>query len=339
MTVRTAKELAEHLSCAMEGDASVRLRGVAGPEWAGEDDLVYVDSAKHLERVREAKARCVITSPDLRVAGKTLLLVERPKLAFVKAAAWLAAPVAPAGVHPTAVIAKSARIGAGVTVGPFAVIEDEATVGDGSEIGAYGFLGRGARVGSNCRLHPRVTLYAGARLGDRVIVHAGAVLGSDGFGYVTDQGRHWKFPQVGRLEVGDDAEIGANATMDRGSLGVTRVAAQAKIDNLVHVAHNVEIGEDGLLAGQSGIAGSTKIGPKVRMAGQSGIVDHLNIAEGITVGPKSLMTRSGQPHGVYYGFPARPVREWQRSVAHINSLDKLIRRINKLLGKAPADGA
>ncbi len=155
----------------------------------------------------------------MRAAGKTLLMAEKPKLAFVKAAAWLAAPEPAKGIHPTAVVAKSARIGAQVTVGPFAVIEDDVTVGDGSDVGAFGFLGRGAKLGAGCRLHPRVTVYAGTRLGDRVVVHAGAVLGSDGFGYVTDQGRHWKFPQVGSLEIADDAEIGANTTVDRGSLG------------------------------------------------------------------------------------------------------------------------
>jgi UDP-3-O-[3-hydroxymyristoyl] glucosamine N-acyltransferase len=333
MTLRTAKELAGHLACAIEGDGNTRLRGVAGPEWAGEEDLVYVDSPRHLERVRESKARCVIVAPaqaaDLRAAGRTLLLAEKSKLAFVKAAAWLAVPAAAGGVHATAVIAKSARLGAGVSVGPFAVIEDEVTVGDGSEVGAHGFLGRQVRLGGNCRLHPRVTVYAGTRLGDRVIVHAGAVLGSDGFGYVTDQGRHWKFPQVGRLEIGDDVEIGANTTVDRGSLGVTWLGAQVKLDNLVHVAHNVEIGERTILAAQTGVAGSSVIGRDVLVGGQVGIADHCRLEDGSVAGaqcgiPTGKVIRKGQ---VVWGTPARPIERFKEQYGWMTRLPGLARRL------------
>jgi UDP-3-O-[3-hydroxymyristoyl] glucosamine N-acyltransferase len=336
MTLRTAKELAEHLACAIEGDGGVRVRGVAGPEWAGEEDLVYVDSPKHVDRVARSAARCVIASPsqagDLRAAGKTLLLAEKPKVAFVKAAARLAAPAPAAGVHATAVIAKSAHLGAGVNVGPYAVIEEGVTVGDGSEVGAHAFLGRGARLGAGCRLHARVTVYAGTRLGDRVIVHAGAVLGSDGFGYVTDQGRHLKFPQVGRLEIGDDAEIGANTTVDRGSLGVTRLGAQAKIDNLVHVAHNVEIGERTIVAAQTGVAGSSVIGKDVLVGGQVGIADHCRLEDGCIAGaqcgiPTGKIIRRGQ---VVWGTPARPIERFKEQYGWMARLPELARRVGEL---------
>ena len=332
MTLRTAKELAQYLSCTIEGDAAVRLRGVAGPEWASQEDLVYIDSPRHVERVRISPARCVITSADLRVAGKTLLLTEKPKLAFVKAAAWLAAPAQPMGVHPTAIIAKSARLGTGVTVGPFAVIEEDVTVGDGSEVGALGFLGRGARLGTGCRLHPRVIVYAGTRLGDRVIVHAGAVLGSDGFGYVTDQGRHLKFPQVGALEIADDAEIGANTTVDRGSLGVTRLGAQVKIDNLVHVAHNVEIGERTIIAAQTGVAGSSVIGRDVLIGGQVGIADHCRLEDGSIAGaqcgiPTGKIIRRGQ---IVWGTPARLISRFKEQYGWMARLPELARRLSAL---------
>jgi UDP-3-O-[3-hydroxymyristoyl] glucosamine N-acyltransferase len=336
MTLRTAGELAKYLSCAIEGDAGVRLRGVAGPEWAGEEDLIYVDSPRNVERVRESKARCVIASPaqaaDLRTVGKTLLLAEKPKLAFVKAAAWLAAPAQATGVHATAVIAKSARIGAGATVGPFAVIEEDVTVGEGSELGAFGFLGRGARLGAGCRLHPRVTVYAGTRLGDRVIVHAGAVLGSDGFGYVTDQGRHLKFPQVGRLEIADDAEIGANTTVDRGSLGVTLLGSQVKIDNLVHVAHNVEIGERTIIAAQAGVAGSSVIGRDVLVGGQVGIADHCRLEDGCIAGaqcgiPTGKVIRRGQ---MVWGTPARLISRFKEQYGWMTKLPELARRLGAL---------
>jgi UDP-3-O-[3-hydroxymyristoyl] glucosamine N-acyltransferase len=332
MTWHTAKELAQHLSCAMEGDGTARVRGVAGPEWAGEEDLVYVDSPKHLDRVARSAARCVITSKDLLVTGKTLLLTEKPKLAFAKAATWLAAPAEAAGVHQTAVIAGSAQIGAGATVGPFAVIEEEAIVGDGSEVGAFGFIGRGARLGSGCRLYPRVTVYAGTQLGDRVIVHAGAVLGSDGFGYVTDQGWHWRFPQVGRLEIADDVEIGANTTVDRGSLGVTRLGAQVKIDNLVQVAHNVEIGERTIIAAQTGVAGSSVIGKDVLIGGQVGIADHCRLEDGSIAGAQCCIAtgkiiRRGQ---MVWGMPAREIGRFKEQYGWMAKLPELARRLSAL---------
>jgi UDP-3-O-[3-hydroxymyristoyl] glucosamine N-acyltransferase len=268
----------------------------------------------------------------LRGTGKTLLLAEKPKLAFVKAAAWLSEPAQPTGVHPTAVVAKSARIGKQVTVGPFAVIEEDVTVGDGSEVGAFVFLGRGARLGAGCRLHPRVTIYAGARLGDRVVVHAGAVLGADGFGYVTDQGRHWKFPQVGSLEIGDDAEIGANTTVDRGSLGVTRLGAQVKLDNLVHVAHNVEIGERTIIAAQTGIAGSSFIGKDVLVGGQTGIAEHCRLEDGSIAGgqsgiPPGKVIRRGQ---VVWGTPARPLSRFMEQHGWMAKLPQLAERLSAL---------
>ena len=332
MTQRTAKELAQHLVCGIEGDEGVRLRGVAAPESASEEDLVYVDSPRHVERVRESRARCVIASSGLRVEGKTLLLAEKPKVAFVKAAAWLASPAPCLGIHATAVIAKSARMGKDVTVGPYSVIEEDVTVGDGSEIGAFGFLGRGARLGARCRLHPRVTVYAGARLGDGVIVHAGAVLGSDGFGYVTDQGRHWKFPQVGSLEIADDVEIGANTTVDRGSLGVTRLGAQVKIDNLVQVAHNVEIGERTIIAAQTGVAGSSVIGKDALVGGQAGLGDHCRVEDGSVLGGQcgilpGKIVRRGE---IVWGTPARSLGRFKEQHVWTAKLPELARRLSVL---------
>jgi UDP-3-O-[3-hydroxymyristoyl] glucosamine N-acyltransferase len=333
MTLRTANDLAQFLHCAIEGDAASGLRGVASPERAGEEDLIYIDSPRHTERALRSAARCVVTSPSLPLVGKTLLLVSQPKLAFSQAAAWLVPPSAIAqGVHSTAVIAASARLEAGVSVGPFAVIEEEATVGAGSEIGAFCFLGRGAKLGASCRLYPRVTLYAGARLGNRVIVHSGAILGSDGFGYVSDQGKHWKFPQVGALEVGDDAEIGANTTLDRGSLDVTRLGEQVKLDNLVHVAHNVQIGDRTLIAAQTGIAGSSAVGNDVVIGGQVGIADHCRLEDDCIVGaqagiPSGKIIRGGQP---VWGTPARPLGRFKEQYAWLARLPELGKRVRKL---------
>ena len=233
---RTAKELAEFLGCALEGDGSALVSGVAAPASARATDLIYVETPRHLGRAAASGARCVVIAPGLALNGKTLLRAANPKLAFARAAAWLLPPASIAiDVHPTAVIAPTAQLAGGVAVGPYAVIEDGVKIGEGTQIGAFCFIGRGARLGERCRLHPQVTLYAGARLANRVILHSGAVIGSDGFGYVAEDGKRWKFPQVGDIEIGDDVEIGANTTIDRGSLERTEIRAGAKLDNLVHV--------------------------------------------------------------------------------------------------------
>ena len=245
----------------LEGDGSMQLSGVAAPESARVDDLIYVETPRHLDRAAASQARCAVIAPGLALNGKTLLRAANPKLVFARAAAWLLPPAPIAtGVHPTAVISATARLARGVAVGPYAVIEEDVEAGEGTEIGAFCFLGRGSRLGEQCRLYPRVTLYAGAWLGNRVIAHSGAVIGSDGFGYVAEGGKRWKFPQVGEIEIGDDVEIGANTTIDRGSLDRTEIAAGVKLDNLVHIAHNVHIGENTVIAAQTGISGSAIIG-------------------------------------------------------------------------------
>lgn len=330
---RTASEIAGYLGCVLEGDGSVRVSGVAAPETAQASDLIYVETERRLEQAAASKALCAIIAPGLALAGKTQLRSAHPKLAFARAAAWLAPP-APivSGIHPTAVIAANARLAPGAAVGPFAVIEEGAEVGANSEVGAYCFLGRGCRLGEGCRLYPRVTLYPGAWLGNRVIVHAGAVIGADGFGYVEGEGKHWKFPQVGKIEIGDDVEIGANATIDRGSLGRTQISSGVKLDNLVHIAHNVQIGNDTVIAAQTGVSGSAVIGRHVAFGGQVGVGDHCRIEDGATVGGQAgILTkkviRSGQ---VVWGTPARALGAFKKQFAWFERLPELARRVQEL---------
>jgi UDP-3-O-[3-hydroxymyristoyl] glucosamine N-acyltransferase len=333
MANRTAGDLAKFLGCPLRGEGAVVLKGVAGPEAAEADDLVYLDSNRHLERVVRSSARCAITSPDLLISGKTVIVAERPKLAFARAAAWLIPPSPIAdGVHATAVIAGSAHLGRGTVVGPFAVIEEEVEIGEETQIGAFCFLGRGARLGRACRLYPRVTLYAGVRMKNNVIVHSGAVLGCDGFGYVTDQGKHWKFPQAGALEIADDVEIGANTTIARGSLGLTRLAPQVKLDNLVHLAHNVQVGERTLVAAQTGVAGSSLIENDVVIGGQVGIADHCRLQAGCVAGaqagiPSGKVIRRGQ---TVWGTPARPIERFKEQYGWFTRLPGLAERVRKL---------
>ncbi|HEX9761181.1 MAG TPA: UDP-3-O-(3-hydroxymyristoyl)glucosamine N-acyltransferase [Candidatus Acidoferrales bacterium] len=314
----TAAQIAEAIGAQIEGNAEHVVSGLRAPESAAAGDLIYVESEKHAERARQSAAMCVIAPPRVSLPGKTVLHTPQPKLAFARAAALvLPEPARIHEIHTTAVVAPGVRLGPRVSIGAHAVVEEGVEIGAETVIDGGCVVGRGCCLGENCRLHPRVVLYPGAKLGDRVEVHAGAVIGSDGFGYVQGEGRHWKFPQVGGVEIGDDVEIGANSTIDRGSLGTTRIAAGVKIDNLVHVAHNVEIGVNTLIAAQTGISGSSRIGANVILAGQVGIADGVTIEDEAIVGAQGGVLpgktiRKGQ---TVWGTPARPLAEFKRQFA------------------------
>jgi len=330
---RTAEELAKFLNCAIEGDCAVRLTGVAAPGRARPTDLIYVDNARNLERAARSQAKCAVIAPGLELAQKTLLRAENPKLAFARAASWLVPQAAiSTGIHPTAVISPTAKLAHGVGVGPYAVIEDHVEIGEKTQIGPFCFMGRGSRLGAQCRLHPHVTLYAGTLLGSRVIVHSGAVLGSDGFGYVAGDGKHWKFPQVGEIEIKDDVEIGANTTIDRGSLERTEIAAGVKLDNLVHIAHNVHVGEHTVIAAQSGISGSAVIGKSVALGGQAGLGERCEIEDGAIVGGQAGILpgktiRSGE---IVWGTPARPLRKFKEQFGWLGRLPRMAEQLREL---------
>jgi UDP-3-O-[3-hydroxymyristoyl] glucosamine N-acyltransferase len=332
----TAGELAKFLEARIHGDAWARITGLANPESAGAEDLIYVDAPKHADRAARSAAGCVIVPAETTLAGKTLLEVANPKLAFAKAAALLLPKPTPhPGIHPTAVVADTARLAPDIRLGPYVVIEDEVEIGSGTSVDAFCFLGRGARVGQNCWLHPRVTLYAGAQLKDRVEVHSGVVIGGDGFGYVFDGKQHIKFPQIGGVEIGDDVEIGCNSTIDRGSLDQTRIATGVKIDNLVQVAHNVQIGENSLVAAQTGISGSSVLGEGVIVGGQVGIADHCTLEDGSIIGaqagiPTGKAIRRGQ---TVWGTPARPIERFKEQYGWFSRLPELAGRISKLEAK------
>jgi UDP-3-O-[3-hydroxymyristoyl] glucosamine N-acyltransferase len=329
----TAGELAKFLGATIVGDTQTPLSGVAMPENARVEDLIYVDSPQHRQRAEDSRAKCVLAPVGLQLKGKTILAAENPKLAFAKAAARLLPKFAPPpGVHPTAIVASSAKLGLNVFIGPYVVIEDEVEIGDGSIVEAFCFLGRGSSTGEECRLHPRVTLYANSRLAKGVELHSGVVIGGDGFGYVFAEGRHWKFPQIGNVEIGDNVEIGCNTTVDRGSLGATRISADVKIDNLVQVAHNVSIGEHSILVSQTGISGSSTLGAGVILGGQVGLGDHCVLEDGVIVGGQGGVLpgkriRRGQ---TVWGTPARPLERYKKQLAALARLPELFARVDKL---------
>jgi UDP-3-O-[3-hydroxymyristoyl] glucosamine N-acyltransferase len=329
----TAGELAQYLGAKLFGDAQAEIVGVANPESAGARDVIYVDSSRHVDRAVTSAALCVIVPAGTIVPEKALIEAENPKLAFAKAAAWLMPrPLFRPEIHSTAIVAASARLAPNIRVGPYVVIEDEVEVKSGAIVDAFCFLGRGAHVGEDCWLHPRVTLYPGARLNDRVEIHSGAVIGGDGFGYVSDAARHIKFPQIGRVEIGDDVEIGCNSAIDRGSLGQTRIGPGVKIDNLVQVGHNAQIGERSILVAQVGISGSATIGAGVMLGGQAGLGEHCTLEDGAIVGGQAGVLPGKVVHRgqVVWGTPCRPLESFREQFAALSRLSKLVKRVAAL---------
>src|SRR5579859_2083253 len=333
---RTAKELADLLGVELEGDGTAELQNVAAPERAGAKDLIYVEAAKHVERATASAAKVVVAPPGIAIFEKTVLRSANAKYSFAKAAAILRGHVPIArGVHPTAIIAPLARVHATASIGPYAVIGEDTHIGEGTEIGPHTVIGLGCFIGDFCRVPPRVTLYSSVRIGHRVAIHSGAVIGADGFGYAHGEGRYVKFPQAGRVEIADDVEIGANATIDRGSLDDTRIAEGVKLDNLVHIAHNCQIGAHTVMAAQVGLSGSCEFGKHVVVGGQAGFGEQCYLEDGAVIGGQSGVLggktiRSGQ---TVWGTPARPLEKFKEQFAWQARLPELAARIKELEAK------
>ena len=320
---RSVKEVADFVQARVVGDKTVQLTGISSVESAASGDLVFVDHEKNLRLALESRASAVMAGDFAarKTNPKPLLLAAQPRLAFARAAQHLCPmPEHKRGIDPSAIVHPSTQLADGVTIEDHVVIGEDAHIGEDTRIGAGSVIGARVNIGRNCDLYPNVTVYPGVRLGDRVIVHAGAVLGSDGFGYVRDQatGCYEKFPQIGQLEIQDDVEIGANTTIDRGALDVTRIGRGAKIDNLVHIGHNCQIGEDVVIAAQTGLSGSITIEKNVVLGGQVGIGEHARIEEGVMLGGQGgvLPNKVLRGKGIaFWGTPAKPVREYLKGLA------------------------
>jgi len=331
---RSLQQIAEAVGARLVGESSVEVASVASMASASKDDLVFVEDQKHLDEALQSGAGAVIVGQFAAAAtsSKPLLVSDHPKLAFARAARLLhnALPrdrAAPASVSATAVVHASAALGPAVRIEDRAVVGDRVQIGENTRIGAGCAIGAGVTIGRDCEVYPNVTMYPGTTVGERVIVHAGAVLGSDGFGYVRDRrsGRYEKFPQVGRLVIEDDVEIGANTTVDRGALDETRIRRGAKIDNLVHIGHNCQIGEDVVIAAQTGLSGSIVIEKGVVLGGQVGIGEHALIGEGVMLGgqggvlPNKILRGKGV---AFWGTPAQPLRQYLKQLATLARLAK-----------------
>jgi UDP-3-O-[3-hydroxymyristoyl] glucosamine N-acyltransferase len=318
-------ELLERLGGKLaNGSPDYRVRGVNSAALAGSGDITFAEDAASAAEALQSKAGVVILRPalvDSYPANQCVIETAQPRLWFARAGKLLKPAQPIGGIDPSAVIGAKVKIGEDVTIGPCAVIEDNARIGAHTRIDAGAVIGRGVRVGDYCQVYPRAVLYPGTTLGNWVVVHAGAVLGADGFGYVRNPatGAYTQFPQQGTLVVEDEVEIGANTTIDRGALAETRIRRGVKIDNLVHVGHNCDIGEDVILVALTGISGSSTVGKGAVLAGQVGIGDHAHVAAGVILGGQSGVfngkTATAEPGTVLYGTPARPLKQVLREQA------------------------
>ena len=320
---RTAREIAEHVGGELRGDGLTVLASVASLKNAGSNDLSYAEEKFH-DDVTPSRAGCVIVRSG-EWPSKTVIVAPNPKLAFARAAAWLLAEATDdAGIHPAATVAPDAKIGDRVKIGAGAVVESGTVIGGSSVIEAGCYLGKGTKIGDNCTLYPRVVVYKDVEIGNRVIIHAGAVIGADGFGFVRDGAAHVKFPQVGKVIIEDDVEIGANTCIDRGSLETTIVRRGVKLDNLIQIAHNVEIGEHTVMAAQTGISGSSTVGAHCLIGGQVGIGEHARLDDNTIIGGQGGVLNGKHIHGgeVLWGTPVRPLKEFLLQQAHLAKLTK-----------------
>ncbi|MCY3600154.1 MAG: UDP-3-O-(3-hydroxymyristoyl)glucosamine N-acyltransferase [Gemmatimonadetes bacterium] len=333
MPAFTVSDLARRVGADVLGDPDRRLTGVASLDVAGPEDLAFFARETMREAVHGTRAGAVLTPRSFEpgAARYSVLKVDDPQLSFASIVRLFhPEPAPPPGIHPAARIDEGARIGEAVSVGPGAVVEDGARIGRGTWVGPGTLVGRGARIGRDCRLGHAVSILHGVELGDRVRVHAGARVGTDGFGYVPGPDGAHKVPQIGGCVIGADVEIGANCTIDRGALDDTRIGDRTKLDNLVHVGHNVRIGSDCLIAAHVGIAGSCDIGAGTQFGGQAGVAGHLTIGAGARIAGQTGVVQDVPPEAELGGTPARPQRSWLKEAAHLSRLPDLFHRVARL---------
>ncbi len=333
---KSVEEIAAIVGGSIVGDRALLIRDAAPIDSAGPGEIAFAAGSRPLGAIRATGATAVIArdTEELRsvtLRNKALILVPNPQLAFAKVLELLRPGARPfPGLHPRASIAKGAVLGKDLSIGPYVVVEEGAEIGPGVVLHASVVVGRGARIGEGSVLHAGVVVGERCVLGRRVIVHPNAVIGSDGFGYAREGARYYKIPQTGTVRVGDDVEIGACVTIDRATLGETVIGRGTKIDNLVQVAHNVTIGEDVVIAAQTGIAGSTKIGSNCQFGGQVGVGGHIKIGDGTQIGAKSGISQDLPGGAPFSGIPAMPHAKWLRAQAMYARLPEMKKRVDEL---------
>lgn len=328
----TVGRVAELVGGTVVGDASIEVTGLDGIDTAEAGDLVFAESSRYLEAGLKSRATGVITTPDLAISSeKPMVLVDQPRLAFLKVLEAFAVNMHhEAGVDSSAVVHPDVVLGAGVYIGPLVSVDSGSYIADGAALMAGVHVGKGCTVGEDTTLFPNVVLYAGVTIGKRCLIHAGAVIGSDGFGYVPVGASLKKIPHIGTVRIEDDVEIGANCCIDRAKTAETVIGAGTKLDNLVHVAHNVRIGKSCLLVSQVGIAGSTTLGHGVILAGQVGVADHVNIGDGAQVGAQSGIRYDIPAGAAYFGSPAVPLTRRMKEISIRNKLPETLKEFRQM---------
>lgn len=329
--MKTVQEIADFVGGAVRGDGATEIHTIGSLERAEAGAVAYAEG-KYLASVPASRASCVLVPSD-DFPERTVVVVDHPRVAFANIARLLFPKERPfEGVHPTAIVSEAAILDADAAVGAWTFVESGARIGRGTTIYPGCYVGRNCQIGENCVIYPQVVLYPGVDVGDRVILHAGTVLGADGFGFVFDGSRQVKIPQVGHVQIGNDVEIGANACVDRGALDETVVSEGAKIDNLCQIAHNVHVGAHAIISSQTGVAGSSRIGKQAVIGGQVGIADYCRIDDHAVVGAQcGVPSRKRVPAGeVFWGTPARPLRQIKQQQAHLGRLPKLADEVKLL---------
>ncbi|MDP3939291.1 MAG: UDP-3-O-(3-hydroxymyristoyl)glucosamine N-acyltransferase [Deltaproteobacteria bacterium] len=326
-------EIAEITSAVLEGDGNREISGLAGIEQAGPGELTFLSNPRYRSHLKTTRAGAIFLEPGVHAPeGCGVLRTPSPYLAFAQIIPHFCDEPRPApGVHASAVVDPSARLGADVSIGPNAVIDAEVVVGDRTTIGANATVYRGANIGSDCKIHSNAVVRERVRLGNRVILQNGAVIGADGFGFApTGDNRYFKMVQAGTVVLEDDVEIGANTTVDRATVGATVIGRGTKLDNLVQIGHGCEVGEDTVLAAQTGIAGSTKVGSRVMTGGQTGITGHATIGDDVVCAAKTGVVGSVPSGAQVAGFPQVPIARWRRLYAALNYLPDVLRRLRRI---------
>lgn len=323
-------DIAARVGGKLQGDGEIIIDGVTNIEEAGPGQITFA-VPPHLEKAADSAAAAVIIPESVELFPKTCIRVANPREAFsILLGLFTPPPAVTPGIHPTAVIGKNVVIGQDAAIMAHVVIGDNARIGDHTILYPHTFIGQDTVIGKDCLIYPSVTVRERCQLGDRVIINSGAVIGSDGFGFVTVKGVHQKVPQVGNVVLEDDVEVGANTAIDRATTGSTLVRRGTKIDNLVHIAHNDDIGENCLIVAQTGISGSVKVGKNVTFAGQTGTVGHITIGDNCVFAARSGVIGNIPGNVFYAGFPARPHREWLRAEASAAKLPELLKRVKQM---------
>ncbi|MFZ6016915.1 MAG: UDP-3-O-(3-hydroxymyristoyl)glucosamine N-acyltransferase [Nitrospirota bacterium] len=324
------KELASLLNGEVIGDPDIEITGISGINEAQEGDITFISAKRYIKDLRGCSASCVIVKEQIVDINITQLKVSNPYLAFAKLLEYFyVKPQKPIGISKGAIVSDTAEIGKDVSIFPFSYISDGVFIGDRTVIYPYVFVGENTTIRERCIIYPNVVLRENVKIGNKVIIHSGSVIGSDGFGYVFEEGRHYKIPQVGGVIIEDDVEIGSNVSVDRATTGNTIICRGTKIDNLVQIAHNVRIGENSIIVAQVGIGGSTEIGDFVTLAGQAGITDHIKIDSETMIGAQSGVI-GHVTKGAYSGTPAIPHRDWLKAQAIFAKLPELNKKIKEL---------